>query len=105
MSTDHCIGVGHGKVCHSRGFSTVELVIVMLLLLGIASMAIPSYTSITRYLHIAGDMRDLQGLTAQAKMRAAQDFTHARVRANLAGERAARNAAIASWPWRFSAPP
>jgi hypothetical protein len=37
----------------------------------------------TRYLRISGDVRDLNGLIAQAKMRAAQDFTHARVRANL----------------------
>jgi hypothetical protein len=46
-------------------------------------MAIPGYTSLTRYLRIAGDVRDLNGMTAEAKMRAAQDFTHARVRANL----------------------
>jgi Tfp pilus assembly protein FimT len=83
MSTHSYARAGRGKVCHSRGFSTVELVIVMLLLLAIASMAVPGYTSITRYLRIAGDVRDLQGLTAQAKMRAAEDFTHARVRANL----------------------
>jgi hypothetical protein len=37
-----------------------------------------------RYLRIAGDTRDINGAIAQAKMRAAQDFTHARLRADLA---------------------
>jgi len=83
MSTKHCGGAGQAKICHPRGFSVVELLIVMLLLLAVASMAIPGYTSMTRYLRITGDIRDLNGLTAQAKMRGAEDFTHARVRANL----------------------
>jgi prepilin-type N-terminal cleavage/methylation domain-containing protein len=68
----------------SRGFTTIELLIVVLISLIAAAFAIPSYTTMTRYLRIAGDARDLNSTTAQAKMRAAQDFTHARVYADLA---------------------
>ena len=76
-------GAGHGKAGHARGFTTIELLIVMAISLTTAAVAIPGYLSMTRYLRIAGDARDLNGLTAQAKMRAAQDFTHARLHANL----------------------
>src|SRR5215469_11701051 len=75
--------VRRGKSWKESGFSSVELMIVMLVSLVAAAIVIPGYASITRYLHIAGDVRDLNGMVAQAKMRAAQDFTHARVHANL----------------------
>jgi len=84
MRTRYCAGAGHGKINDGRGFSVIELLIVLLILLVVAAMAIPGYTSMTRYLRIAGDTRDLNEMVAQAKMRAAQDFTHARVNANLA---------------------
>jgi Tfp pilus assembly protein FimT len=66
-----------------RGFTSLELMIVVAMSLVIAAVAIPGYLSMTNYLHIAGDARDVSGLVAEAKMRAAEDFTHARVRANL----------------------
>lgn len=68
---------------NERGFTLLELVIVVAMSLAIAAVAIPGYLSMTSYLRIAGDSRDLSGLVAEAKMRAAEDFTHARVRANL----------------------
>jgi len=58
--------------------------IVMVITLIIAAVAIPGYFTMMRYLRIAGDTRDINGTVAQAKMRAAQDFTHARLRADLA---------------------
>lgn len=67
----------------TRGFTILEVLIVMLILLVVAAMAIPGYAAIARYFRIAGDVRDLNGAVAQAKMRAAADFTHARVHANL----------------------
>lgn len=75
--------VRRSKNGRERGFSAVELMIVVLVSLVAAAIVIPGYASMTRYLHIAGDVRDLNGMIAQAKMRAAQDFTHARVHADL----------------------
>lgn len=71
------------KISGCAGFTAVEILIVLLISLIAAAMAIPGYTSITRYLRIAGDLRELNGLTAEAKMRAAQNYTHARVYADL----------------------
>ena len=65
------------------GFTIIEAVIVVAITLIIAAAAIPAYQSITRYLRIAGDARNLNGVIAQAKMRAAADFTHARAYADL----------------------
>ena len=66
-----------------RGFTVLELIIVVAIIAVIAAVAIPGYLSMMSYLRISGDARDINGLVAQAKMRAAQDFTHARLRANL----------------------
>lgn len=68
----------------AHGFSTVELLIVIAVALIVAGMAVPQYLTITRNLRISGDNRDLNGSIAQAKMRAAADFTQARVYVNLA---------------------
>jgi len=68
---------------NERGFTALELLIVVAMSVVIAAVAIPGYISMTNYLRIAGDSRDLSGMVAEAKMRAAEDFTHARVRANL----------------------
>lgn len=67
-----------------RGFSMIELLVVTLIALIIAAMAVPGFQSIERYLRIAGDSRNLFGITAQAKMKAAAQFTHARARVGLA---------------------
>ena len=66
------------------GFSTLELMVVVVILMISAAVTIPGYLSMTRYLRITGDGRDLSGAIAGAKMRAAQDFTHARLHADLA---------------------
>lgn len=66
------------------GFTTLEMIIVVFISIIITAMAIPQYISTSQYLRIAGDLRALNGVTAQAKMRAAANFTHARVYADLA---------------------
>ena len=63
-----------------QGFSLVELTMVIVIVLVIASMAIPSVMSMIRELRTAGDVRDLNGAIVLAKMRAASSFSRARVR-------------------------
>jgi Tfp pilus assembly protein FimT len=67
------------------GFSTLEMLIVVGLSVILTAIAVPSFNSISRSLRVSGDLRSLNGLLAQAKMRAASDFTHARVYADLSG--------------------
>jgi Tfp pilus assembly major pilin PilA len=68
---------------HQTGFSTLEMMIVIVMSLIVSAIAIPEYLAAARYLRMAGDLRDLNGITAEAKMRAAANFTHARVYADL----------------------
>ena len=68
----------------ARGFSTLELLIVMVVSLIIAALAIPGFNQVRRNLRISGDGRDLNGAINQAKLQAAADFTDARVYVDLA---------------------
>ncbi|HEY6945893.1 MAG TPA: hypothetical protein VI431_12190, partial [Candidatus Acidoferrum sp.] len=63
----------------SRGFSTLEVLLVMVVSLIIAAFAIPGFNEVKRTLRISGDARDLNGAINAAKMQAAADFTDARV--------------------------
>lgn len=74
---------GNGQSA-SRGFSTLELLLVMVVSLVIAALAIPGFNEVRRTLRISGDARDLNGAINQAKMQAAADFTEARVYVDLA---------------------
>lgn len=67
----------------SRGFSTLELLLVMAISLVIAALAIPGFNQVRRVLRISGDARDLNGAINQAKMQSAADFTEARVYVDL----------------------
>src|SRR5690348_10911170 len=66
------------------GFTTMELLVVLAIAGILTVIAVPNVIRITQTLRIAGDLRDLNGAVAQAKMHAGADFTHARARANLA---------------------
>jgi|SRR5215467_374449 len=70
---------------HSRGFSTLELLVVMVISLIIAALSIPGFNQARRALRISGDGRDLNGAINQAKLHAAADFTRARVYFDLGG--------------------
>ncbi len=67
----------------TAGFTLLELLIVVAVVVVAAALVIPGYASMNRFLRISGDGRNLNGTIAEAKMRAAQAFTHARLRANL----------------------
>jgi prepilin-type N-terminal cleavage/methylation domain-containing protein len=66
------------------GFSLVELLIVVIVVLVMASFAIPNVVSITRNARNSGDARSISAGLNLARMRAAADFTHARLYADLA---------------------
>jgi type IV pilus assembly protein PilA len=69
----------------ARGFSLVELLIVVIVVLILASMAIPNILSIARNSRSTGDARSISAALNLARMRAAAAFTHARVYADLSG--------------------
>jgi Tfp pilus assembly protein FimT len=66
-----------------RGFSTIELLIVISVSFIMAALAIPGYNAISRTLRISGDGRDLNGAINQAKLEAASAFTRAQVYVDL----------------------
>ena len=74
------------QVRHSRssGVSLIEITIVMLVTMAVGSLAIPKVISIVRELRTAGDARNLNGAILLAKMRAAANFSRARVYVDLA---------------------
>jgi len=65
------------------GYSMLELLIVIGISIVITAMAVPRFIAIAATLRASGDLRSLSGLLAQAKMRSASGFTHARVYADL----------------------
>ena len=67
----------------NRGFSTLELLLVMAVSLVIAAFSIPGFNQVRRTLRISGDARDLNGAINQAKLMAAADFTETRVYIDL----------------------
>lgn len=66
-----------------QGFSTLELVVVLLIILLITAIALPSVAALLRNYRAQGDARSLAGQIALARMRAAADFTQARLYLNL----------------------
>jgi type II secretory pathway pseudopilin PulG len=67
-----------------EGVALVELVLVVAIGLIIAAMAVPTFISTRRNFRAIGDARDIASEILLAKMRAASDFTQARVRFNTA---------------------
>ncbi len=65
------------------GFSAVELLLVVAIVIIVAGMAIPQMISMVQNLRTGGDARDLNGTILMAKMRAASNFAQARVHADL----------------------
>jgi prepilin-type N-terminal cleavage/methylation domain-containing protein len=68
-----------------RGFSLVELLVVCIIVLVLASIAVPNVVSIMRNARNSGDARSISAALNLARMRAAANFTHARVYMDLTG--------------------
>ena len=67
-----------------KGFSLIELLIVVMIALIIAGFAVPSFLQTLRNFRINGDGVSINGEILTAKMRAAARFTHTRVYLDLA---------------------
>ena len=71
------------RVRNQRGFSLIELMIVVAIALIIAAFAVPQITETLRNYRLAGDARNIKSEILLAKMRAAARFTRSRVRADF----------------------
>jgi Tfp pilus assembly protein FimT len=68
-----------------RGVTLVELSIVVVAGIVLTAASIPSLTSLTQSFRIMSDTRAIAAQINLARMRAAADYTHARVYVNLTG--------------------
>ena len=68
-----------------RGFSLLEMMMVVALLGVLTVIAVPMSGNTIKYLKLSGDARELANITAVAKMRAAAKFTQSRVYIDLNG--------------------
>jgi len=66
-----------------HGYSLVELLVVLFIIITFAAIAIPNLMTMVGNLKTRGDARDLNGEIVLAKMRAAADYSRARVYADL----------------------
>ena len=66
-----------------RGFSLIEMLLVLAIMAVLAAMAVPMSGNAVRYIRISGDARDISNALAVTKMRAASKFTKARLLVDL----------------------
>jgi Tfp pilus assembly protein FimT len=69
----------------SRGFSTIELVVALVVFLIVAALVVPNTLTMLNTFRVSSCVRSVAGQLQLAKMRAAADFTQTQVNCNLAG--------------------
>jgi prepilin-type N-terminal cleavage/methylation domain-containing protein len=69
--------------CRNGGFTLIELMMTIVIGTTLAAMAIPLVLTMAQAFRTGGDIRSISGEVALAKMRAAADFTQARLYADL----------------------
>jgi len=72
-----------GAPSPERGFSLIEMLLVLAIMGVLATIAVPMSGNAMRYIRISGDARDISNALAVTKMRAASKFTKARLLVDL----------------------
>jgi len=70
----------------SRGYTLVELLMVVGIMAVLAAITVPMTGNAVRYIKVSGDARDLANATAVTKMRAAAKFSQARLYIDVIGK-------------------
>lgn len=75
-----------GMTSGERGFSLLEILMVVAIIGVLSAIALPISTNAVRYAKISGDARDISNQIAVVKMRAASKFTQARMYVDVPGK-------------------
>ena len=77
--------LGSWRTVQSPGFSLVELLAYLAVIVTLAAFVLPFTRTTLNAMNLTNDARNLSGATSMAKMRAAADFTQARIFVSLTG--------------------